>query len=268
MKLLKDDLKILGLTLKETQILDALIIGKNTPLSISRYTKISRPTIYDTFERFKERGLIQTNIKNSRKYWSLVKNEELIVKLYNTRKQLLNIPEGTEEAHGLKDATVVIHKGKPAIQKIIFDIIENHKEERLYAIQGNESASGWDKVIGAEKLNKFNRLIKENTIITEGVLPFGWFEKQLEFFGKKWAIDFEGRATMAHEIDEKYFQNAGQVWVFRKSLYLIAMQEEIIIEVRNSEIQKLILSMFRFIQDHSQKFDLNARLRELLKEKS
>jgi len=47
----------------------------------------------------------------------------------------------------------------------------------------------------------------------------------------------------------------------------MAMNEEIIIEVRNSEIQKLILSMFRFIQDNSKKFDVNERLRKLVKKK-
>ncbi|MAG12232.1 hypothetical protein CL630_00255 [bacterium] len=70
--------------------------------------------------------------------------------------------------------------------------------------------------------------------------------------------------SATHEIDEEYFKHGGQVWVFRNSLYLIAMNEEIIIEVRNSEIQKLILSMFRFIQDNSKKIDVNALLRGLI----
>lgn len=51
----------------------------------------------------------------------------------------------------------------------------------------------------------------------------------------------------------------------QESLYIIAMREEIIIEVRNSEIQKLILAMFRFMQDHSKKIDVNALLRMLIK---
>jgi hypothetical protein len=44
----------------------------------------------------------------------------------------------------------------------------------------------------------------------------------------------------------------------------MVMNEETAIEVCNSEIQKLILSVFRFIQDHSRKFDVNALLRELI----
>ncbi len=266
MKLQKEDIKILGLTTKETLILNALIVGKNTPLSISRHTKVSRPTIYDTFDHFKERGLIQVNIKNGRKYWSLVKKNNLLEELYSVEKQLLDIPEGVEETFGLKDSIVVVHKGKEAIKKILFDIVESHKKERLYAIQGEVSTIGWNKIVGIEMTNKLNRLIKKNTIITEGIIPLGWFERQIKLLGKKWATDFEGRATMTYEINERYFEHGGQMWMFRKSLYLIAMNEELIIEVRNSEIQKLILSMFRFIQDHSRKFDVNERLRELIKE--
>ena len=44
----------------------------------------------------------------------------------------------------------------------------------------------------------------------------------------------------------------------------MAIQEEIIIEVRTSETQKLVLSMFHFMQDHSRKIDVNALLRDLI----
>ena len=74
-----------------------------------------------------------------------------------------------------------------------------------------------------------------------------------------------GRAASTHVIDEEYFKHGGQIWIFKNSLYFIAMNEEIIIEVRNSEIQKLVLSLFRFIQDNSRKIDVNAILRSLMK---
>ncbi|MCA9355546.1 hypothetical protein KC865_03280 [Candidatus Kaiserbacteria bacterium] len=49
----------------------------------------------------------------------------------------------------------------------------------------------------------------------------------------------------------------------------MAIEEEIVIEVRNSDIQRLLLSMFKFMQDHSRKIDVNALLRDLIaKQKS
>lgn len=119
-------------------------------------------------------------------------------------------------------------------------------------------------MFGVEGTNELNRFIRKNKIITEGIIPHGWFERQIKLLGRKWAQDFEGRMAITHTIDEEYFKHGGQIWMFKEILYLIAMNEEIIIEVRNSEIQKLVLSMFSFIQDNSEKIDTNELLRKLI----
>ena len=47
----------------------------------------------------------------------------------------------------------------------------------------------------------------------------------------------------------------------------MVMNEEIIIEVKNPEIQKLTLSIFRFMQDNSKKLDVNEKLRKLIEKR-
>ncbi len=266
-KLSSENIKLLGLSRAEIKVLDALRAGKNTPLLIAEYSKVSRPAVYEILERLHKRGIVKSNIRNGKKYWSQAKERDLERELYETKKELLGIEEGVEEVRGLSDSTVIVHRGAPAIRKLLEGLFKEYKDQRLYGIQGDTVVIGWNKVFGVEKTNEINRLIKKNGIIVEAILPRGWFERQTKLLGKKWAEDFEGRASMTHEIDEEYFQHAGQIWAFRNSLYLIAMNEEIIIEVRNSEIQKLILSMFRFIQDNSRKIDVNRILRELLRVK-
>lgn len=265
-KLSSENIKLLGLSKREIKVLDALREGYSTPLEVARHTKVSRPAIYEMLGRFHKRGLVKSNIKEGRKHWSQASERDLEQDIYNTKKQLFNIEEGVEEVHGVSDNTVIIHRGVPAIRKLFSVIVKNNKEQRLHAIQGDTSSIGWEKVFGVQETNELNKAIKKNSIITEGIIPKGWFERQVKLFGRKWAEDFEGRAAITHEIDEEYFRHGGQIWIFKNSLYLVAMNEEIVIEVRNSEIQKLILSMFRFIQDNSRKFDVNARLRELIVE--
>jgi len=262
-----EHIKLLGLSRKEIRVLDALYAGKSTPLLISEHTKVSRPAIYEILTRLHKRGLVKSNIQNGKKYWSQAKGKDLEQELYETKKALFDFEEGVEEVHGLSDSTVIIHRGEEAIRKLLRGILKDNKEQRLYGIQGDVVGIGWNKVFGVEGTNELNRFIKKNRIIVEAILPSGWVDRQTKLLGEKWARDFEGRTSMAHEIDEEYFKHGGQIWIFRKSLYLMAMNEEIIIEVRNSEIQKLILSMFAFIQNNSRKFDVNARLRDLLGEK-
>jgi len=263
-KLSNEQIRLLGLSRKEIRVFDALRSGDTTPLTISGHTKISRPAIYEILQRLKNRGLAKSNIINGKKYWSQAKDRDLEEELYSTKRQLLNIKKGVEEVRGISDSMVVVHRGGPAIRKLLNTIIKDNKDERLYGIQGDVVLIGWNKVFGVEGTNELNREIKKNRIIVEAIVPHGWLERQTKLLGEKWAKNFEGRMAVTHEIDEEYFKHGGQIWVFRNSLYLIAMNEEIIIEVRNSEIQKLILSMFRFIQDNSKKIDVNALLRGLI----
>jgi hypothetical protein len=46
----------------------------------------------------------------------------------------------------------------------------------------------------------------------------------------------------------------------------MALGEELVIEIRNSEIQKMLLAFIRFIQDNSRVIDANALLRSVIAE--
>ncbi|MDB5259952.1 MAG: hypothetical protein JWN37_183 [Candidatus Nomurabacteria bacterium] len=257
-------LRILGLTKKETQVFKAIKMGFSTPLVISHKVKVSRPAIYEIIIRLKERGLIKSHIKNGKKLWEVEKGEAIDHLLYEAKKEILNIHSGSEEVKGTSDSTVIVHRGKDAIKSLLDNVFKDYKNERCYGFQGDLPASGWGSVYGIEATNAINKLIKKNGIITEAVMPAGWFERQYKVMGKDWAIDFEGRSTRTHVIPEEYFQHGGQLFIFKNALYLLAMNEEVVVEIRNSELQKMILAMFRYVQDQSEKIDPNRILRELI----
>ena len=260
----KITLRLLGLNTNETKILDAIYYGHETPLQIQISTRISRPTIYDIIKKLHARGLVRSTIRNGKKYWVPSKTIDLDKRLFEVRKTLFGFDEGVEEVHTPSESTVTIHRGKEAIRTLIRSIFTEHKQSRLYGIQGDMVSIGWNKVFGVAGTNELNRLVKKNDMIVEALLPKEWCERQTQIMGKEWAQDFQGRMSIAHEIDEKYFDHGGQIFIFKHSLYLIAMNEEIIVEVRNSEIQKIILSMFHFIQDNGRKFDINTALQNLI----
>ena len=259
---IEENLKILGLSKKETAVFDALQKDCLTPLSISKKTNVSRTAVYAILQNFKKRGLIKSNITNGKKHWSFVLEQDIEKRLYNTKRQLLKIPEGREELHGLLDSMIVLHRGRDAIRAVLKKFLFENKNKRLYGFQGN--VSEWINIFTVKETNELNQYIKKNGIIVESVLPEGWFEEQTKNFGMEWAKDFEGRTTRVHIIDPKYFNHGGQLWLFKESLYLFALKEEIIVEIRNSEIQKMILMFFRFIQDNSRSIDANALLRKLI----
>ena len=84
--------------------------------------------------------------------------------------------------------------------------------------------------------------------------------------GDAWAKDYEGRAASSVYIDKKYFQHSGQVFAFKDVLYLLALKDQLIIEIRHSDIQRMILGMYAFMKESGKPVDVNRRLRELMAE--
>ncbi len=260
----KQNLLVLGLSKKEGKILVALQDGLDTPVLLSKTTKVSRPAIYAILNNLKKRGLVGSTISNGKKHWSLTSERDIEEILYSAKRTLLKIPEGREEIHGRIDSAVIVHRGERAIKKLMAYILLQHHNEKLHGLQGNVSSVGWDKMFKAEETNHFNAAIKKNGVIVEAILPQNWLELQIKELGVVWAQGFEGRTTQVNTIDTKYFAHGGQMFVFKNSLYLLALNEEIVIEIKNSEIQKMILALFSFIQENSRTIDANAILRKLM----
>lgn len=249
-------------------MLRALKNGVDTPLLLSRATKVSRPAVYAILKNLKERGLVVSRIVNGKKHWWLADERQVEAVLYEAKRELLDIPEGREEIHGRVDSAVVVHRGVEAIKKLFLALFAEHSNQRFYGFQGHVSAIGWNRIFSAAETNRVNRSIKKNHIITEAILPEKWFQEQTDLLGVEWAKDFEGRTARVNIIDPKYFEHGAQMWVFKGSLYLMAFNEETVIEVRNSEIQRMVLSLFEFMQDNSRLIDANELLRKLIEKGS
>jgi Fe2+ or Zn2+ uptake regulation protein len=259
-------LRALGLSKKEDRVLVALRDGARTPLALSRVTKVSRPAVYTILQNLKKRGLVESRIVDGKKQWRMCNEHEIDRVIADAKHALLKTPEGSTEVYGMSDSSVVVHRGAEAIKRLMLTLFAAHPRERLLGFQGDTSTIGWNHMFSVPETNKINRDIKNNRIIVEAILPEGWLEEQTKLLGVGWAKDFEGRTTRVNVIDPKYFKHGGQCFIFKDSLYFFALNEELLIEVRNSEIQKMILSIFAFIQDNSHVIDANELLRKLMEQ--
>jgi DNA-binding transcriptional ArsR family regulator len=266
---LREKLKILALSSKEEKILLAVIDGLQTPVLISRHTKITRPAVYELLKKLKKRGIVHTRINGGKRFWELVRQEDMDTALYEAKKVLLSISEGTEEVKGLSDGTVIVHRGREAVEALITALPKGHKREWFFALQGVAVQKGWEDVVGQKKINEFNENVQRNEIITKLVVPYDWFENQVQRLGTSagisWLKGFTGRANSAVRIDSEYCDHAGQIFIFKNSLYLMSINEGLVIEIRNSELQKLIKQMFSFVEDHGDKFNMNDEAEKLIK---
>ncbi len=264
---LREKLKILDLSVKEEKVLLALQAGQDTPLEIMRHTKVSRPAVYDICKKLKKRGLVESRINGGKKSWKMVSDKELADTLYETKKVLLKFSDGSEEMHGVSDSVITVHRGKVAVKKVIMEMIKGRKNERFLGLSDFSPSlldEGWLTVLSTDDIHEFNRMVKRNSIIAELVAPSHWIEEHYKAMGNAWAKEYEGRTASSVYIDKKYFQHSGQIFAFNDTLYLLALKDQLVIEVRHSDIQKMILGMYEFIKENGKPVDVNRRLRELM----
>lgn len=259
-----DIVRILDLSENERIIFD-LITDYATPITLAEHCNIPRPTIYITLEKLVRRGLVIRLKRSNKKIWIKNSGEYMEKSLLQTRKFLLGNELKLSERISINDnLQISVHKGSKQITELLSSFIKKYPRERMIVISGNLVIDSWSRVLGVNKINTFNRDIKKTGMITELITSKKWFEHQAESFGIEWAKDFEGRSTRVQNIDDKYLDYGSQVFIIKDQVYLVSMDDEVFIEIKNKEIAKLIISLSKFIQDHSEVFDPNTLLRDFI----
>ena len=266
--LLQKQLQVFGLSNKEEKVLLAIREGLSTPLLISQSTKVSRPSVYDILKKLKTRGLIESYILEGKKGWRLQPAEAISSNLYEAKKAILAIEIEKEEIKS-DNGGVTVYRGRESVRKEVMHIFSSRSDERFLGLTSYDRVvSGWMKILGIEGVNETNELIKKNKLLTDSIFSDKWLEKSYEAMGVEWAKAYEGRTASTTYIDEKYFNFSSQIFAFRDVLYLFSLEDEMIIEIKHNEIQKMILSMYQFIKDHGEKVDANRILRDLMEKES
>jgi hypothetical protein len=199
----------------------------------------------------KKRGLAHHAVVNKKNKWKRANAKELGDVLYDTKKAVLGFVDGKEEVSGATDGVVTIHRGKAAVKKVVFGMISNRKHERFlcYTAFSDLIDKGWLTIFTPEEINEFNRIVKKNGIISELVAPEHWIEDHYNAMGDTWAKDYEGRASSAVYLSKRYFDHSAQIFAFKDAMYLLALNDKMIIEIRHSDIQKMILAMYGFMKE-------------------
>lgn len=260
-------LQLLQLTAHEAEVFLLLQTDiQHTPLELSRLCDIPRASIYVALDTLQKRGLTHHSIVNKKSKWSRASEKDLGDVLYDTKKAILGFADGREEVSGATDGVVTVHRGDYAVKKVVFGMITHRKHERFlcYTSFSDILDKGWLKIFSTEEINEFNRIVKKNGIISELIAPEHWIEDHYKAMGDDWAKNYEGRASSSVCLPQKYFNHSGQIFAFKDVMYLLALNDKMIIEIRHSDIQKMVLAMYAFMKERGEMVDVNRRLRELM----
>ncbi len=234
-----------------------------TPLKLASRVDIPRPTIYITLEKLSSRGLISPTKIGRRTYWKKTDERTIVHHLANLKEELLSTHD-YEKMNVTEDTDIAIYRGEKTILSLFSRLIDEHRGNRLMGIQGDYAGDSWEGVVSLKNINTINKKIKEKGLITEIVTSKDWFKRQIDIFGKSWGENFLGRTAQVHFIDNKYLNYKSQIFIFEDQLFLVSMEEELFIEIKNKNIAKMIISLIKFSEDYSSPVDINKIVSDLI----
>ena len=255
---------LLGLHTKERTVLRALSRGHYTPYAIAHHTHLSRTTVYDILSRLHKRGLVRKVITHGKRIWKYTEPETLAQLLLTARNEVLHPHKHVDAITVSKRESITVYRGANTIRELTHNMFKSPTQQRFRSLQGDRQRIHWEQVFSSDDTNTINKYIKNNAIVVDSIVPKKWYERHAESLGVQWIQNFIDRTTEAHEVDSSYFTHGAQLWIFHDCVYLVSLREEVVIAIQNSEIQKMILSMFEHMKDHAEHIDANAVLREYL----
>src|SRR3989344_2255417 len=232
----ESQLKELGLTDNEVRIyLILLKQGMQNPSEISQKLGLHRGYIYDALERMQEKELINSILKNNKKYFRATSPENLIellkLKLENLQKiipDLKKIMEITKE-----ETKVELHKGQKVYRTLIKDIISSLKENDeayLIGIDENTLLNEVEPIYLKQYLNLIQtKHIKEKIIIKQG-------SKKLKYHNLKY-----------RQLSEDYIGKTAQIIYKNKvAIFILSMPYYLII-IENKEVAETYKKQFNLL---------------------
>ncbi|MES2470775.1 MAG: helix-turn-helix domain-containing protein [Patescibacteria group bacterium] len=260
---------LLLLTPNEIEVLHYLQGQKaSTPVTLAQASGIPRPTVYITLDKLQKRGLVESRKVGRKKTWIKISTEKLLKDIERLKSTLIADDADYRHINLTENTDLAIYQGEKTIIKLFYKLIEKHGKSRLMGIQGDYAGDAWKDTFSVEAINAVNAKIKKVGLITEIITSKDWFERQIKTFGRSWAENFGGRAALVHFIDKKYLDYESQIFIFENQLYLVSMKEKLFIEIKNQQIAKLIISLLKFVEDHSPSVDINKQLESLLSKHS
>ena len=238
----EDQLKELGLTDNEVRIyLILLKQGMMNPSEISRKLGLHRGYIYDALERMQEKEVVNSILKDNKKYFQATSPENLIellkLKLENFQKivpDLIKIAEFKKE-----ETKVELHRGERVYRILLKDMISSlQKNEEAYLIGIDEDIliTEVEPIYLKQYLSTIkSKNIKEKIIVKTGCRKLRDHNIQYK------------------ELDEKYIGKTAQIIYNNKIAIFILGTPYYLIIIENKEVAETYKRQFNLLWEQAKK---------------
>lgn len=234
----KKILKQIGLTDNEIEVyLTLLRLGSSPVATIAGHSKIYRPYVYDTLKRLEEKGLVNSVMRQGKRYFQAIHPEKLMEYLKEKERALESILPSLINLIKIpkEETNVELYKGKEVIRIVQRDVLKNLKETREESLVIGVDEKRFmeaDAIIMQQFFNQIKRYgLKEKVLVREGdnylpahletteyrFLPKEHFTPTSTFiYGDKIAVIIFSEPLYGLIIESKLLSDA-----YRKQFYLL-----------------------------------------------
>lgn len=154
-------------------------------------------------------------------------------------------------------------RGLQNIQTTYSALLRAHVGERIYFIQGTQSAKLALQKFSPEFFQQFHVQIKKRRIILEGVGSaelLGLFHT----LDTKMLASHQGRPLITSLIPSQFLRPDIDVFIFRSTLYVINMKKQTLLTLESEEVADILKNFLAYILAGERRMNVNEYVQQLL----
>lgn len=232
----EEQLKELGLTDNEVRIyLFLLKQGMANPSEISQKLGLHRGYVYDALERMQEKEVVNSILKDNKKYFQATSPENL-VELLKFRLESFKkiVPDLTKLMEFKKEETKVeLHRGKRVARTLIRDMLSTlRRDEEAYLIGIDEDR--WINEVEPIYLRQYLNIIKSKNIREKIIIKTGGRRlKNPNLYYKELDKEYIGKT------EQFIYKNKVAILILGTPYYLIIIEDKEIAETYRKQFNLL-----------------------------
>lgn len=260
---------ILGFSRQETKIWQALEKGSWNVSELAGHTHFPRTTLYTALDSLRRRGLITSHRRGKSVVISPLPRQAISDILTESALAFNETGNVRMSSKKRNNSGFTLIYGKKAMLKV-WENLAKKGVKRIFAIQPSRSLIHTISRFAPEEFVRINNAIKKNNIIVDAIIrednlpAYMNFHKNNPSAQKNILRSFLGRMADTTIVKNDFLNNNADLILTSKSAFLMNWENEVGIEIDNTDMIELLRELFNLAKGYGKKLDFNTYIREHL----
>ncbi len=256
--------KTLGLNNLEQKVVESVTGEFKMVADIARDINVPRTSVDAVVARLVDRKIIKKQKKAKRFLYKKISDIETIKNMFPEKA----LPPGKYSLPLYEGFHLNLYSGTKDIMTMFENLCIKHSKERVYGIQSTSSVGELFKFATLDEINYINSLVTTNDVVQDSIIDDEYFIELEKIVGDRygeWLKGLSDRLAVVHVLPKEDIGFNGLLILHGKVAILVDWKTQMGIEIINTEIMKMLLSMFRSFRRLGSRIELKDVYNDYLK---